>query len=207
MRNRRKILALGWCCMLALALFVSCATVEEPVKNNPKTVVGTAAGTAGGALLGGVLFKSTGGAVVGSLLGGLAGGLIGNTLETQSKDRATTVQDYNYASTQGTVVQIEKVEAEPISIRAGEKVNLIARYALLTPQPGQKVTVTERWDITRGKELAGNPVHTVQRQGGTWGSAIPITLHTTARSGNYHVALTLEAGGSRDTAELSFNVR
>jgi outer membrane lipoprotein SlyB len=207
MRNSRKILALGLCCMLVLVSFVSCATVEESVRDNPKTVVGAAAGAAGGALLGGLIFKSAGGAVVGGLLGGLAGGLIGNTMETQSKDRATTVQDYNYASTQGTVVQIEKAEVEPVSIRPGEKVNLIAHYALLTPQPDQKVTVTERWDITRGKELAGNPLHTVQRTGGTWGSAMPITLPTTAKSGNYHVALTVEAGGSRDTAELSFNVR
>jgi hypothetical protein len=145
--------------------------------------------------------------VAGGLLGGLAGGLIGNTLETQSKDRAATVQDYHYTSTQGTVVQIEKVKVEPAAIRPGARVNLIVHYALLTPQPDQRVTVTERWDITRGKEVAGNPVHTVQRQGGTWGSAMPITLPTTARSGKYRVALTLEAGGSRDTAELRFTVR
>jgi hypothetical protein len=105
------------------------------------------------------------------------------------------------------VVRIEKVEVQPVSIRPGEKVNLIAHYALLTPQPDQTVTVTERWDITRGKELAGNPVHTVQRQGGTWGSALPITLPRTAKAGKYGAALTLEAGGSRDTAELSFTVR
>jgi outer membrane lipoprotein SlyB len=193
--------------MLALLSFVRCATVEESVKDRPKTVVGAAAGAAGGALLGGVIFKSAGGAVVGGLLGGLAGGLIGNTMETQSKDRTATVQDYNYTSTQGTVVRIEKAAVEPVSIRPGEKVHLIVHYALLTPQPDQHVTVTERWDITRGKELTGNPVHTVQREGGTWGSALPITLPTTAKTGKYHVALTLEAGGSRDTAELSLKVR
>jgi hypothetical protein len=154
-----------------------------------------------------LLFKSAGGTVAGGLLGGLAGGLIGNTLEAQSKDRAATVQDYHYTSTQGTVVRIEKAAVEPAAMRPGKRVNLIVHYALLTPQPDQRVTVTERWDITRGKEVAGNPVHTVQRQGGTWGSAMPITLPTTAESGKYRVALTLEAGGSRDTAELRFTVR
>ena len=203
MHNRRQRLALGLCCMLVLVSLVRCATVEESVRGHPKTV----AGAAGGTLLGGMTFKSAGGTVVGGLLGGLAGGLIGNTMETQSKDRTTTVQDYYYTSTQGTVVRIEKVEVEPASIRPGEKVNLIAHYALLTPQPDQRVTVTERWDITRGKEPTGNPVHTVQREGGTWGSALPITVPTTARAGKYRVALTLEAGGSRDTAELSFKVR
>jgi hypothetical protein len=199
MHHRRKLLAPGLCCILVLVAFVSCASVRD----NPQTVVGAAGGT----LLGGVLFQSAGGTVAGGLLGELAGGLIGNTLETQSKDRAATVQDYHYTSTQGTVVRIEKAEVAPAAMRPGERVNLIVHYALLTPQPEQRVTVTERWDITREKEVAGNPVHTVQRQGGTWGSAIPITVPTTARSGKYHVALTLEAGGSRATAELRFTVR
>ena len=86
-RNRRKVLALGLCCMLVLVAFVRCATVEESIRDNPKTVVGAAAGAAGGAILGGVIFKSAGGGVVGGLLGGLAGGLIGNTMETQRQDR------------------------------------------------------------------------------------------------------------------------
>src|SRR5688572_27201963 len=117
MHNRRQRLALGLCCMLVLVSLVRCATVEESVRRHPKTV----AGAAGGTLLGGMIFKSAGGTVVGGLLGGLAGGLIGNTMETQSKDRTTTVQDYYYTSTQGTAVRIEKVEVEPASIRPGEK--------------------------------------------------------------------------------------
>lgn len=203
----RRLLAGGLCCILVLVSFVGCATVEESVRDNPKAVVGAAAGVAGGALLGGLIFKSAGGAIIGGLLGGLAGGLIGNAMESQAKDRAATARDYGYSPNQGTVVRIERVEIDPASIRAGERVNLIAHYALLTPNPNQPVTVTERWDIRRGRELTGNPVLTVQRQDGTWASAIPVTLPTTARFGTYRVAVTVEAGGQRDVAEKSFIVR
>jgi hypothetical protein len=90
---------------------------------------------------------------------------------------------------------------------SGERVNLITHYALLTPTPDQPLTVTERWDIRRGKELTGNPVLTIQREDGTWASAIPVTLPTSARNGTYRVVVAVEGGGSRDTAETSFRVR
>ena len=167
-KDIRQVLALGLCCILILGSFVGCATVEETVQERPKTTIGAAAGVAGGALLGGLIFKSAGGAIIGGLLGGLAGGLIGNAMESQAKDRTATAQEYGYSPSQGTVTRVEKVEVEPASVRPGEQVNLIAHYALLTPNPDQPVTVVERWDIRRGNERVGNPVLTVQRQDGTW---------------------------------------
>jgi hypothetical protein len=133
--------------------------------------------------------------------------LIGNAMESQAKDHTATVQEYGYSPSQGTVTRVEKVEVEPASVRPGEQVNLIAHYALLTPNPDQPVTVVERWGIRRGNERVGNPVLTVQRQDGTWASAIPITLPTTAKAGTYRVAVTVEAGGKRSNAETSFTVQ
>jgi len=141
----------------------------------------------------GLIFGSATGVVVRGLLGGLAGGLIGNAMESQTKDQSNTAQDYNYASTQGTIVHIEKLEIEPASIRRGERVNLIAHYALLTPDPDQRVSVTEQQDISRDGQPAGNPTHTVQRPGGTWASTVPLTLPRNARTGTYRVALTVQA--------------
>ena len=206
-KDTRKLLALGMCLVLVAGSFMGCATGEETVREHPKTVIGAGAGAAGGALLGGLLFRSTTGAVVGGLLGGLAGGLVGNGMEAKKRDYDSTAQEYSYASAQGTVVRIEQVEVEPASIRPGEKVNLIAHYALLTPYSDQRVTVTERWDISRGGQHTGNPEHTVQRQGGTWASAVPLTLPTNARTGTYRVALTVQAAGSSDSATASFTVR
>jgi outer membrane lipoprotein SlyB len=205
--NRRRQLAAGLCCLLVLVSFVSCATVEETYRENPKTVVGAAAGAAGGALLGGLIFKSAGAAVIGGLIGGLAGGLIGNATESQSEGRDATVQDYGYTPSQGTLIRIERVEVEPTSVQPGGRVNLIAHYALLTPSAAQPLTVTERWDMRRGDELTGNPVLTIQREDGTWASAIPVTLPPSAKTGVYRVAVTVEGGGSHDTAATTFRVR
>lgn len=205
--NRRKFVALGLCCVLILVSFVSCATVEQTVQERPKTVIGAAAGVAGGALLGGLIFKSAGGAIVGGLLGGLAGGLIGNAMEAQPKDRAATAKEYGYSPTQGTFIRIEKVQVEPTTIKPGEQVTLVTQYALLTPQPEQPITVTERWEIRQGNTLTGNPVLKLQRQDGTWASAIPVTLPSTATAGIYRVAVAVEAGGKRSTAETTFTVQ
>jgi hypothetical protein len=202
----RKPLAL-LCVVLVAFATGGCATMQETVQEHPKTVIGAAAGTAGGALLGGLVFKSAAGAVVGGLVGGLAGGLIGNAMETQQKDRVATEREYNYHSAQGTVVRIQEVEVTPSRIRRGEQVDLIVHYALLTPNANRRVMVTERWDISRGGHRAGNPMHTVQRQGGTWTSIIPVTLATNAQSGTYNVAVTIEADNSRDSATASFAVR
>lgn len=202
----RKPLALLCVALVALSTG-GCATVQETVQEHPKTVIGATAGTAGGALLGGLVFKSAAGAVVGGLVGGLAGGLIGNAMESQQKDQGSTAREYNYNAAQGTVVRIKEVEVEPARIRRGEQVDLIVHYALLTPNTNRRVMVTERWDISRGGHRAGNPVHTVQRQGGTWTSVIPVTLSASAQPGTYHVAVTIEADDSRDSATASFAVR
>ena len=47
---------------------------------------------------------------------------------------------------------------------------------------------------------------TVQREGGTWTSAIPVTLPNTAAEGLYEVNVTVEAGEARDSAETDFTV-
>jgi len=202
----RKPLALLCVALVALST-VGCATVQETVQERPKTVIGAAAGTAGGAVIGGLLTKSATGAVVGGLVGGLAGGLIGHTMESQQKDHSTTAKDYNYNSAHGTVVRIEEMGIEPATIRRGEQVDLTVHYALLTSNPKRRVTVTERWDIRHGGQSAGHPVHTVQRQGGTWTSTLPVTLSPSAKPGTYHVAVTIEAGEGRDTATATFKVK
>jgi uncharacterized protein YcfJ len=197
----------GVCVALVVSALVGCATVDETIQERPKTVAGAAAGTAGGALIGGLVFKSATGAVVGGLLGGLAGGLVGNALESKAQDYPGTAQDYNYTSAQGTVVRIEGTDVEPSRVQQGKRVNLMTQYALLMPDPNEEVTVTERWEVTRNGQLVSNPVHTVQRQAGTWASIVPMTLPATARAGEYRVAVTVEAAGAYDREATAFTVR
>ena len=207
-RIARQGVALGLSCVFVVVMVLSgCAQLEQQVSEHPRTAIGAGAGAVGGALLGGLIFKSTTGAVVGGLLGGLAGGLIGNATEAQKQDQQATNRDYGYSTNQGTVVRIEEVRVEPTQIRRGGSVNLIVQYALMTPRPRQEVTVVERWDMRYQGQSTGNPVHTVRHPGGTWASALPVTLPTSAGTGTYRVAVTVEADGRSDTRETSFTVR
>ena len=206
-QTTQKGVAFGLCCALVAVALSGCVPLEQQVSEHPGTAVGTAAGAAGGALLGGLIFKSTTGAVIGGLVGGLTGGLIGNATEARKQDQAATNSEYGYRTNQGTVVRIEEVHVDPSQIRPGGNVNLVVQYALMTPRPNQEVTVAERWDISYKGQATGNPVHTVRHPGGTWAGSIPVTLPTSAGTGTYRVAITIEADGRSDTRETTFTVR
>lgn len=55
--------------------------------------------------------------------------------------------------------------------------------------------------------VVGHSVRTVRRQRGTWASTLPMTLPSTAPRGEYHAAVTVEAGGQQDTEATNFLVR
>ena len=203
----QKGVAGGLCGALVMLALAGCVPLEQQVSEHPGTTVGAASGAAGGALLGGLIFQSTTGAVIGGLVGGLTGGLIGNAAEAKKQDQAATSREYGYRGNQETVVRIEEIHVQPAQIRPGGQVNLIVQYALMTPHPGQEVTVAERWDIHHQGQATGNPVHTVRHPGGTWAGSLPVVLPTSASPGTYRVAVTVEAEGRSDTRETTFTVR
>lgn len=203
----QKMVVFGLSVSLMAFSLHGCVGLEEGVRNNPRTTTGAAVGAAGGAVAGGLLYKNATGAIVGGLLGGLAGGLIGNVMETRSQDYESTARDYKYTPSRGPVVRIEQVGTEPARLHPGETVELVVRYALLTPNPQQEVKIVERWDITKDGQSTGNPVHTVRREAGTWVSRIPVDLPRNTPPGAYQVAVTVDAGNIEDSKSTSFNVR
>ena len=60
--------------------------------------------------------------------------------------------------------------------------------------------------MAKAPELQGKPAITVQRQGGTYQSRVPLILPSNAPKGDYVVATTVQAGGSSDTRESRFTV-
>lgn len=197
---------------LALTLLVfstvSCGTVREYVTENPRTAIGAGAGAAGGALIGALVFDSAGAAVAGGLLGGLAGGLVGRALEHKNEDYEKTARDYGYRSPRReTIVRIEDVDTDPEMVNQRERVNLVTRYAVLPPEWNQQVSVTEKWRIVHNGRVVGDPVLTVKRTGGTWSSAIPITLPGNAEPGTYQANVEIETAGASDRGSTTFVVR
>jgi hypothetical protein len=196
-------------CLTFLMLSTStCSTVREYVSANPRTAIGAGGGAASGALIGGLGFDNTGAAVAGGLLGGLAGGLVGRALERRNEDYDKTARNYGYLSaTRETILRIEDVDTDPERINAREKVNLVARYAVLPPDKDQHVSVTEQWRIVHDGRLVGDPVLTLRRPGGTWSSAIPITLPANAAPGTYRASVEIVTAGASDRGSTTFAVK
>jgi len=203
----QHVLTLVMCLALVAGSVVGCAEFGDTVREHPGAATGAAVGAAGGAAAGGLISQGATGAVVGGLVGGLAGGLIGNAMDTKRQDMASTASTYNYDPVQGTVVRIQDAEVEPPTVRPGGQVHLVTHYALLIPNPDEEVTLVERWHITRAGQVVGTPIRTVRRQGGAWVSTLPVMLPPTAASGEYRVALTVEAVGQQDSETTNFTVR
>ncbi len=190
--------------VLAAALGVSgCETMQE----NPKAAIGAGAGVAGGALLGGLIGHSTTGVVLGGLLGGLAGGAIGSYMDRQDKTAAQAAADTGYQPAQGIVVRVDRVVADPAAVARGGTENLGVTYTVLTPTPNQAVQVSETREVRHNGALVANPTTQFARANGTFTSALPITLATTAAPGTYEVTTTVSVGDRTSRGVTSFTVR
>ena len=113
-------------------------SVGQTTRDDPKTATGAGVGAAGGAVVGGMA-GGTKGAIIGGLLGALTGGVIGNYMErrepgpsqsgsTSTSTSGTTVGAPGAPISQGNsksapVVRVDRVQAQPSSVRPGETVS------------------------------------------------------------------------------------
>ena len=179
----------------------------ETVQDNPKTAVGAGVGAAAGAVLGGLIGRNTTGVVIGGLLGGLAGGVIGQYLDRQDRTRAQAATAVGYDPVQGEIVRVEQVQANPGTVSAGGTVNLLATYTVLAPQVDRVVAVRETREVRHHGTLVANPTTEFQRQGGTYTSAMPVTLPRTAARGVYEVTTTVSIGERLSRGFATFQVQ
>jgi hypothetical protein len=108
--------------------------------------------------------------------------------------------------TGASLIRVDRVQAEPSQLRPGGTVNLDATYTILSPSD-QVVAVRETREVRLDGELVANPAIDVTRQTGTYSSALPITLPTSARSGRYDVTTTVASGTRQSTSTTSFFVQ
>jgi surface antigen len=184
-----------------------CVTIPEQHEGAATgSGIGAVAGAVGGALIAGEGSR-TKGAIIGGLAGALIGGVIGNYTVDQKKSAAETTNKYNYQSSAGTVVRIEGASARPSAVKPGEKVDLEATYAVMTPSPNTPVSITEAREVRLNNELVGNPEVNVSHAAGTYTSSVPLFLPADARKGTYKVIMTIRTDAGRDSRETSFIVR
>jgi len=187
-------------------MIMGCETTKEHKGAATGATVGAATGTAAGAVLGKKGSKVET-AIIGGLVGALVGGAIGHYAYDKKKTQQETAQKYDYTSAEGTMVRIEDVSVLPGSVKAGDKVELGATYALLSPSADADIKVTEIREIRYGEELVGKPEVTVTHKGGTYSSAIPLFLPKDAKTGTYKVLTTIQAPNASDSRETSFAVK
>ncbi len=189
-------------CFTVFSLF-SCQTVEQ----NPGAATGAGVGAAAGGVAGALIGRGAGAVLLGGLLGALAGGVVGHYAYDVPRTREETVRQYNYNSSQGTILTIEDVAVYPRSVYPGETVDLRVTYAVLTPSPEVEVNVTEIRRITHHGELVGNPEVRVIRPGGTYASTVPLRLPPNASRGEYTVKTIIESPHASDAREMHFTVQ
>ncbi|MBK5100901.1 MAG: glycine zipper 2TM domain-containing protein [Desulfobacteraceae bacterium] len=199
---RHKLIS-GVLILSLMLLWSGCQSIPQEHKG---AATGAGVGAAAGAVAGAVIGKSTKGAVIGGLVGALLGGAIGHYAYDKKKTREQTAQTYNYKPSQGTVLSIEEASSLPETVHPGDVVELNMKYAVLTPSPENKVTITEVREVTHNGELVGKPEVRVDRLGGTYASTVPIHLPSTAEKGVYNVRATIQSENLKDTKEISFIV-
>jgi surface antigen len=158
-------------------------------------------------LLGGLIGRGTTGVVVGGLLGTLAGGAIGQYLDRQDRTRAQAAQATAYNPAQGDVVRVEQVQATPSAVSRGGTVNLVTTYTVLTPEAARSVAVRETREVRHNGALVANPTTEFTRQGGTFTSAVPITLPSSASTGTYEVTVTVTVADRLSRGTTTFAVQ
>ncbi len=148
------------------------------------------------------------GVVIGSLLGALAGAAIGHYAYDQNRTEEAAQQQYAYDYNQSktNLVRIDDVFASPATVRPGGTLDLSTTYTVLGPR-GATMEVIETREIRHAGELLGKPQVTVQRQGGTYTSRVPLMLPRSAQRGVYTVYATIQSGGSSDSREFTFIVQ
>jgi len=205
----RRLLSVFLVLCLTVIFSGGCAT--QSAQEHKGAMAGGAAGAVAGGVIGGVVGHQSGhtteGVLLGALIGGLTGAAIGHYAydQKQTEQQASEQYAYNYDQAGATLVRLESVSCVPDKVRPGEKVELVSTYTVLGRQ-NTVMDVTETREVRMNGELQGKPAITVQRQGGTYESRVPLILPSNAPKGKYMVATTIQSGGSSDTRENSFNV-
>jgi hypothetical protein len=201
------------CCFMAgifLLTLIGCAT--DQYEQHKGAAVGGATGAAVGGVIGGVIGNQSGntatGAVIGGVLGALAGAAIGHYAydQVRTEEAAQKQYGYDYDQAKTALIRVENTSVTPSITKAGGTINLMATYTVLAQQ-GATMDVMESREIRYNGELVGRPQVTVQKQGGTYTSQIPVTLAADAQAGKYIVLTTIQVGSNSDAREASFTIK
>jgi hypothetical protein len=190
----RKILVIAMVLIFAAGL-AGCATESGYYDPGRSAGAGALGGAATGAALGAIIGAATGSPATGAWVGAAAGGLVGAVggylyaehRNSEMRSAQAAAQSYNYSPAQGSVVDINRVYANPSQVQAGQQVSLSMDYTILTPN-NTPVSSTLYREIRLGGVTVGQPYQTqVNNSNGTFTDQVNYVLPSNAQPGNYTV--------------------
>jgi hypothetical protein len=176
------------------------SNVKDRLQANPRATRSAILGAISGAVLGALTARLRGGslgkgAAIGAAAGGVTGFLVGRSRDALAANREQAIQRAAYDPSQGYVLRLEEVKAEPSSVAPGGTATLSVRYLVIGPNPDEKITV----HCFRGLKYQddymtgdGPAAFVVSNGGGIVVSSSPITLPKNAPPGSYVVEELLE---------------
>jgi len=140
------------------------------------------------------------------LIGTLEGGAIGAIFQRRERGCLATAMRHTYVPQEGVKVIVERVWVGPAHVKPGQTVDIVVTYALLAPDTSQTVRVTERREIRFNDRVVANLALQIDRQPGTWSSALWLTLPPRTEPGTYTTTVSVQAAGGRSRASTAFVV-
>ncbi len=210
----RRILALAIIVIFPLAL-AGCMTESGYYSPGQSAGAGALGGAATGAAIGAIIGAATGapatgawvGAAAGGLLGGVGGYLYAEHRNSEISSSQAAAQSNNYNPSQGNLVRIDRVSADPSVVRPGQQVNLGMNYTILTPG-NTPTSVTLVREVRYGGQLLGQPYqNTVNNYNGTFTDSVNYALPNGAASGSYTVTSRVISSYGSDQQDAYFSVQ
>jgi len=210
----RRILALAMIVIFPLAL-AGCMTESGYYSPEQSAGAGALGGAVTGAALGAIIGAATGapatgaiiGAASGALLGGVGGYLYAEHANSEISSSQAAAQSYNYDPSQGNLVKIDRVSANPPVAHPGQQVNLEMNYTILTPD-NAPTSVTLVREVRFVGQLIGEPYQNVVTNGnGGFTDAVNYALPNGAASGSYTVTCRVTSSYGSDQRDAYFSVQ
>jgi len=210
----RRILALGMIIVFPLAL-AGCMNETGFYSPEQSAAGGALGGAATGAAVGAIIGAATGapatgawvGAAAGGLLGGVGGYLYAEHRNSEMLSNQAAAQNSNYNPSQGNLVKIDRVSADPAVVAPGQQVNLQMNYTILTPD-NTPTSVTLVREVRCGGQLLGQPYQaTVTNNNGNFNDSVAYGLPNNAAVGQYTVTSRVITSYGSDQQDAIFTVQ
>ena len=210
----RRILALAMIVIFTLALG-GCMTESGYYSPGESAGAGALGGAATGAALGAIIGAATGAPATGAWIGAASGALVGGVgaylyaehANSEISSSQAAAQSYNYNPSQGNLVRIDRVSANPSVARPGQQVNLEMNYTVLTPD-NAPTSVTLVREVHYGGQMVGQPYQaTVTNANGTFTDSVDYALPSGAASGSYTVTSRVISSYGTDQRDSYFRIQ